>query len=123
VHSTGPNVSIDTKTLEEEAKNSRHKEAYKLLEKTQACRIGVGARVNSSPQSSFFIEVIIKLSEENSEVNLSRLKKIFLTLEVLQERGYKLTYQDGNSISCEKTMASHEISDECTTAKKLVRSF
>lgn len=111
---------IDTKALIEEAKTSRDKEAYKLLEKAQLYRIGVGARTNSSNSPSFFIEVIVKLSTENGEVNLSRLDKILRLLKALQTRGYSLTYQDDNSISCETTTSIHEISQEYEAAKSII---
>jgi hypothetical protein len=103
-----------------EAKNSKDKEAYKLLEKNQVYRIGVGARVDSPAPSTFFIEVIIKLSTENAEVDLLHLKGILTSLEELQKKGYALTFQDDNSISCEKTVPIHEISQEHTAVKLII---
>ena len=111
---------IDTKALMEEAKTSRDKEAYKLLEKTPSYRIGVGARTDSPNPPSFFIEVIVKLSTENGEVNLPRLEKTLRLLKALQTRGYSLTYQDDNSISCETTTSIHEISQEYDAAKSII---
>ena len=111
---------INTKVLIEEAQNSKDKEAYKLLEKTQSHRIGVGARVDSPAPLSFFIEVIIKLSTENTKVDLPRLKKILISLEALQKKGYTLTYQDDNSISCEKKATVHKISQEYARAQQIV---
>ncbi len=110
---------IDTKALIEEAKTSRDKEAYRLLEKTPSYRIGVGARTEL-PNPALFVEVIIKLSTENGDVNLSRLEKTLRLLEALQTRGYSLTYQDGNSISCETTTSINEISQECDAAKSII---
>jgi hypothetical protein len=111
---------VDTKALMEAAKDSRDKEAYKLLEKSPLYRIGVGARTNSPNLPSFFIEVIVRLSTENGEVSLPRLQKTLHMLKELQKRGYSLTYQDDNSISCEIATSIHEISQECETAKSLV---
>jgi hypothetical protein len=113
---------IDTKALIEEAKNSKDKEAYKLLDKTQSYRIGVGARVNSPNPPSFFIEGIIKLSTENSKVNLPRLKRTLISLQALQNEGYTLTYQDDNTISAEKTIQIHEILQEHATAKSIINN-
>ena len=110
---------IDTKALVEEAKASRDKEAYKLLENTPSYRIGVGARIDSPNPPSFFIEVIVKLSTENDEVNLLRLEKTLRLLKALQTRGYSLTYEDDNSISCETTTSIHEISQEYEAAKSI----
>jgi hypothetical protein len=111
---------IDTKALMEEAKTSKDKEAYKLLEKTQSHRIGIGARTNPPHPTTFFIEVIVKLSPERDEVNLPSLERTLHMLEVLQKLGYSLTYQDDNSISCEKTMSNLKIYQEYTKAKSIV---
>ena len=67
--------TVDTKALMEEAKASKDKEAYKLLENTSSYRIGAGARIDSPNPSTFFIELLVKLSTENDEVNLPRLVK------------------------------------------------
>ena len=114
---------VDTKALMEEAKTSRDKEAYKLLEKTPLYRIGVGARVDSSNPPSFFIEVIVKLSKENGEVNLVHLEKTLRLLKALQKNGYSLTYQDDASISCETTRSINKISQEYAAAKSLMNSY
>jgi len=111
---------LDTKALIEKAKASRDKEAYKLLEKSPSYRIGVGARTDSQNSPSFFIEIIVKLSTENGEVNLPRLEKTLHLLKTLQKRDYSLTYQDDNSISCEKTTSIHEIFREYNDAKSII---
>jgi len=113
--------SIDTKALIEEAKTSRDKEAYTLLEKTPSYRIGVGARVTSLDSPSFFIEIIIKLSTENDEVNLQCFEKTLCLLKALQTRGYSLIYQD-HSISCETTRSINEISQEYASAKSIIKT-
>jgi hypothetical protein len=111
---------VDTKALMEEAKTSRDKEAYKLLEKTPSYRIGVGARTDSPDPASFFIEVIVKLSTESGEVNLPRLEKTLRLLKALHARGYSLTYQDDTSISCETPASIHEIPREIAAAKSII---
>jgi len=113
---------IDTKALIEKAKTSRDKEAYEVLEKTPSYRIGFGARTNSPNPPSFFIEVIVKHSTENSEVNLPRLEKTLRLLKALKIRGYSLTYQDGNCISCETTISIHEIPREYVAAKSIINT-
>jgi hypothetical protein len=64
--------------------------------------------------------VIVKLSTENGEVNLPRLEKILRLLKALQTRGYSLTYQDDNTISCETTISIHELSQEYEAAKSMI---
>jgi len=112
---------IDTKVLIEKAKTSKDKEAYKLLEKTTSYRIGVGARVDKPDLSSFFIEIVFNLSTENGEVNLLRLEKTLRLLKTLKAKGYSLTYQGDNSISCETTTSIDELSHEYVAAKAMVK--
>ena len=92
---------IDTAALAEKAQNSKEKEAYIQLEKTPAYRIGVGARANHQPPLSFFLEVVIALSGQGGEVDLQLMENVLQCLKALKARGYTLTYEDGNSISCE----------------------
>lgn len=101
---------------------SPEKEAYRQLEKTATYRIGVGARVNSSDDLSFFLEIVVKLSSENSELDLPRLEKSLAFLKVLQMRGYSITYQDNNSVSCEIKTSKQEIHEEYATAKSLANT-
>jgi len=77
------NKPLDLKALVKKAKTSRDKEAFKLLENTQSYRIGVGVRAASPDSLSFFIEIIIKLSTENDEVNLQRFEKTLCLLKAL----------------------------------------
>jgi hypothetical protein len=111
---------IDTKVLIEEARALRDKEAYQLLENTQSVRIGVGARCSSSITPSFFVEVIVKLSTENTEVDLKKLEKVLRLLEALQKKGYILTYQDDVSISCETTTEINQVNNEYSSARALI---
>jgi hypothetical protein len=114
---------IDTKALAEQAKASIHKETYRLLEKNHAYRIGVGARANLPDASSFFVEVIINLSPKNGEVDLWRLEKTLSCLKKLKTKGYSLTYEDGNCISCETTKPIQNLNEEYTALKSLKKTF
>jgi hypothetical protein len=108
---------IGTRSLIDEARVSGDKESYRLLEKTVCCRIGIGARIDEPAPPSLFIEVIVALSTGNSEVHLPSLQKTLSLLKALQNEGYKLTFQDDNRISCEKTISPLEISQEYARAK------
>jgi hypothetical protein len=92
---------IDTAALSQQATSSIAKEAYLQLEKTQAYRIGVGARATLPTNSSFFVEINFSLSSEDGKVDLQRLENILACLKALEARGYTLTYDDSNCISCE----------------------
>lgn len=114
---------INTEALIQAAKTSEHKEAYKLLEKTQLFRVGVGVNVDSSDHSSFFIEITISLCSNSSEVDLQRLENILSVLRTLKTREYSMTYQDGNCISCEKNLTADNLLREYEAAKVLVTSI
>jgi hypothetical protein len=105
----------------DEAKASKDKEAYKLLEKNQTYRIGVGARIDSPDAPSFFVEVLINLSDGHGEVDLPRLEKTVICLNALHTRGYLLAY-DGNSVSCESKKGFQNLNDEYSAVKALMKS-
>jgi len=106
--------------LAKQAQNSKE-EAYVQLDKTQIYRIGVGARVNPPSTSSFFMEVIIKLSAENDEVDLQRLENTLACLKALKARGYTLAYENGNCISCETTTAVQHPKEEYQAIKAVMQ--
>ena len=113
-------TSFDTAALAKQAQNSKEKEAYQQLEKTQTYRIGVGARANP-PAPSFFVEIIINLSTENGEVDLQHLEKTLKCLKALKARRYTLTYEDGNCISCETSTAIQSPHEEYLVIKALMQ--
>jgi hypothetical protein len=111
---------IDADALIEEAKTSEHKEAYRLLERNRTFRVGVGARVDSSYAPSFFVEIIISLCPNSSEVDLQNLEKTLLCLKALKAREYSLICQDGNCISCERSLSAQSLPTEYEAVKSLV---
>ena len=113
---------IDTKNMAEEARTSKLKETYRLLEKNQTYRIGVGARANLPETSSFFVEVVLNLAAENGEVDVARLEKILAFLKAIKARGYSLTFEDGNCISCETTAAVENPSEEYFALKTMMKT-
>jgi hypothetical protein len=113
---------INTAALVEEAEDSKDKEVYRLLQKDPIYRIGVGARANPPDASSFFIEIVINLSDESGEVNLPRLDRVIRCLKILQKRGYTLTYEDGNCISCETKKAIKNPNEEYLTVKSFMKT-
>ena len=112
---------IDADGLLEIAKKSTDKEFYQVMHKTQAYRIGIGARA-SPPGASFFIEVIVNLSDETKKVNLAKLENITRFLRILQTRKYALNYEDDNCIQCETTKASRDLNEEYYFIKTLLET-
>jgi len=114
--------AINPEKLLKEAKAAEHKEAYRLLERNERFRVGVGVRVNTLEETLFFVEVNIKLSEESGEVDLSKLSKTLICLKSLQSIGYLLTYQDGTCVSCEKAKDMQNLTEECTAVMSLLKT-
>ncbi len=110
---------INPDELLETAKKSPDKESYRVMNKTQLHRIGVGARV-TSPDASFFIEVIVNLSDESKKVDLGKLENITRFLRMLQARKYALNYEDDNCIQCETTKDSNDLNEEYLSIKTLL---
>ena len=114
------NKQIDTDALSKEAKSSEHKEAYKTLDRTEKYRIGVGARITAPETSSFFSEILIYLFPSPNKIDLASLEKSLICLKKLEVMNYSLTAQDGNCISCEKTVTSQDLATEYSRAKSLM---
>ena len=112
---------INTDKLGQLAKKSVDKEAYQAINKTQAYRIGVGARANP-PDASFFIEVMVNLSDETKKVDLTKLENILRFLKILQTKNYSLTYEDDNCIQCETARASQDLNEEYLAIESLLKT-
>jgi hypothetical protein len=117
-----PSNTINVKELQQIAKDSTNKETYRQLYKTQYYRIGVGARATSPSPPSFFVEVIVNLSDESKKVNLPRLEKVLRFLKELEARSYSLFYESANCISCETKIDSTNIDQEYTSLKSLIKT-
>ena len=110
---------IDIEKLQQIAKDSANTENYQPLDKTRTYRIGVGARA-TLPTSSFFVEVIVNLSDESKHVDLPWLEKVLGFLKQLEAREYSLFYESDNCVSCEIKTESTNINQEYNTIKTLI---
>ncbi len=115
------NTRIDTKSLSDKAKASKDKEAYKLLERTPAYRIGVGSRSSSSDTPTYFVEIVLNLGKVDDKVDANHLEKAKTCLKDLQSLKYSLTYEEGNSITCEITKIAEELNDEYQAVKQVMQ--
>ena len=84
--------------------SSEDRESYRIIERKKNYRIGAGAELEPSGQPLFFIEVIIHLFPELSNVDLALLEKDLLFLKELKARGYSITSQDDNFVTCQKSV-------------------
>ena len=116
-----PANKVNIKELLQITKDSANSETYQPLDKTKYYRIGVGARA-TLPSSSFFVEVIINLSDESKRVDLPRLEKVLVVLKELNARDYSLFYESCNCISCETKIDNANVSKEYATIKKLIKT-
>lgn len=106
--------------LVEEAKASKHGEAYKTLDRGLSYRIGIGVRLRSSEDYFFFIEILIYLCPASGDLNLETMEKLLACLKEFEKRGYYLTCQDGECISCETTVSTERLAEEYVAAKSLI---
>jgi hypothetical protein len=111
---------IDTYCLQEEAKKSEDKEAFVVLARMRNCRVGVGARLESSSKPIFFIEIIASLCADHRTLNLNSLEDSLFILKKLKEKGYVLTCEDDGSISCELAVPSENLTLEYKTAVSIL---
>ena len=114
--------SIDVEAIIKAAKTSNHKEAYQTIVTCPNYRIGVGARIDLSDDPHFFLEVLINLSGNSSEFDLSVLEKSVTCLKTLHARGYALTYEDAHWVSCETKLPLTNPKDEFLYASSLLKS-
>ena len=63
------------RSLREEAERSGDNEAFKVLAKIDDCRIGIGARLESPTEFTFFIEVLVGLCTGHGHVNLNIMER------------------------------------------------
>lgn len=92
---------LNIQAILKEARSVEHREAYKTLYKNNYCRIGVIARYKSRKPAEIFLEVLVYLCPSLGKADPRFLRKSASFLEWLQRRGYSLTCQDGNCVSCE----------------------
>ncbi len=117
---TGGDGLLNPEALVEEAKASKHGEAYKTLDSRLSYRIGVGVRLRSSENYSFFIEILVYLCPASGNLDLETLEKCLACLKELEKRGYSLTCQDGECVSCETTVPAERLAEEYAVSKSLI---
>ena len=111
---------INVNSLQEEAEKSEDKEAFTVLARLPGYRVGAGARLESSANPAFFIEIIVSVCAGHHAVNLNSLKKNLSVLSRLQERGYLLTCEGDGTVSCEVAVPSEKVTAEYETAISIV---
>lgn len=113
---------LNPEKLVMEARASEHHEAYKILERNQSYRIGVGVRIKASGNYSFFLEILVYLCPASGNLDLEILDRCMAYLKELDKRGYFLACQDGECISCEKTVPAERLVEEYAAVKLLTEA-
>lgn len=109
---------IDVGTLAEDARRSGDGEAYRIVVRTPALRIGVGARGRSRP--AYFVEVTLDPFPHRPRVEPSRLEAAAAGVRHLAARGYALTCQDDGRVSGERTVGPRALLREVDAVRSLV---
>jgi len=113
-------VLLNPEALVDGAKTSKHGEAYKTLDKSSTYRIGVGARLGPLGNYHFFVEILVYLCPTHGKLDLETLEKRLVCLRKLEKRGYSLTCQDGECISCEAIVPVERLVEEYAAVKSLI---
>lgn len=120
---TKESETIDVEALEEDARSSEYRESYRVLERFGSYRIGVGARLSSSGQATFFVEVVVSFCHDSTGIDLMLLEKNLMFLKELQALGYSLSCQEDNNVSCEMVASSNSLASDYrmvrSTAEKI----
>jgi hypothetical protein len=111
----------DVKALERGARKSQDKESFQVLAKMRNYRIGVGARLDSSGETCFFLEVLVDPCGNRSSLDLDLMEKSLMVLRELSERGYTLTCEEDGSVSCEKSTAPEKVDFEKQAVDAVVK--
>jgi len=109
---------VDARALLEEARDSGHGESYRITDRGQCFRIGVGVRLKAN-KVSFFIDALVNLCPDSPEVELSILERKLEILRGLKLRGYSLSCQDSGSVLCELDVPEKEIAPERESIKAI----
>jgi hypothetical protein len=113
--------SIDSATLLKEANESEHRESYMLLAKTNDYRVGVGTEMTVSNQPSFFFEIVVYLCPGAEKADLQVLERGLILLKELEAKGFSLSCQDSNCISCHKTVIAERLVAEYEEIEPIIR--
>jgi len=110
-------------SLQEEAEKSRDNEAFKVLAKIGDCRIGMGVRLESPKEPTFFIEVLVSLCTGGNHVNLNIIERKLSLLKRLNQKGYVLNCEEDGCVSCELTVQSKSLTSECVTTSSILEEY
>jgi hypothetical protein len=105
--------SFDIASLIKEAEHSEQRESYRVLEKTQKYRVGVGVRI-SATSPSFFLEVVI------------HSPTTFITyipfMKALQERGYVVSCHEETCTVLELILSRGSLDSEITYLSRVLQT-
>ena len=108
---------IDVERLAEEARASEHGEAYRAMAKSDAYRIGIGARVNGG--LVYFVEVVVPVTS-GPQVELGEMERSLDVLKRLEKEGFTLTPQEDGSISGELLVSKARLEEAYERALSIV---
>lgn len=111
--------SIDAQALTDAAKDSEHGESYVVLQGSRDDKIAVGGRIAASDQLTFFMEIVVCLCPDPSDVDLEQMQKKIMFVKKLESRGYSLNCGEGN-ISCERTLTEDDLDEEYEAVSSII---
>lgn len=112
--------SFDISNLFDKAIASKDGEAYSVLEKIHHHRIGVGVRIESRGQPSLFLDILVNLFPNSSQVDLPLLERELAFLNGMKARRYVLSHQGDGCVSCEIVVSKQHWISEYRAARSMV---
>lgn len=105
-------TDIDLERLYDMASSSDDGEGYIVVARSDWFKIGLVAMIDETRSVSYSMELLVRLLEEDREVNPSSIKHILTITEKLSQKGYRLTSEDGGWIYAERSITSNSFEDE-----------
>jgi len=105
------NPDIDVEKFAEEARSSDDREGYIVVARGDRFKIGLVARIEESERITYSLELLVRLTDENCEVDPLRIKHLMGIADFLTERGYCLTSEEGGWIFAECNVTPGNIKD------------
>ncbi len=105
-------MHVDCRDLESKARTSEDGEAYVQLFRSESCRIGATATVQTNDDISFSVEILINAMKMDSPELLSELSSLLETIKALKQRDFSLCHQDDGWILVSKEVRPSAINDE-----------
>lgn len=111
---------VNPKELLRQARSSEDHEAYVIVARGAAARVGVGARTEPHAATGLFVEIILDPFPERPVVATDRLVQQARLLDRLKARGYAAACEQDGTIACERRTPAARLPEELRAVRRLL---